>query len=826
MSFLRYIKFRRMSKTTGIISEIWYNIKGARTRKNMKNFERIIRMLLVTALSIAIGAAVFAQSQDDTVQIEVSIEQVKTAFNNAYGSTYADSDYVQKKVFAKVMTQLLEKEPIDATDCYKDLDPDDEFTGYICALKKRHVLGGLKNKNFFPDSSVTWRFAITTLCKAQRWVSRTGYSQCKEYAERNGILTGEDLPPEIQATKRIEFGQLAYLITRMGAESAEGAESSPPRQSAQEEETPVTDIPPSVTPDVTVTPVADRNIATNFFTNIWLDAPLPNRFLHNEVYFVKGELENSVEDEVFIFLCPDGEGCDNSINFIGNVDDGGRFNVPVIFEAGNYQIGIIPGRAGSSRVADISVVTDINLIPTLAAAANVRGSGASNLAADYKEGEAVFKWNGAAGYTKLSIFQDDQRIDYIFRQNITSYAPPSVDFINFGEGAGGWIVEQNNVTSAINQLNLTVQDFRTIKKDDIAITALTEVFSAPSDFTFSARALKKLSGTAAITLPSGQVEEIKFSNADVASGSTFTARARLASTGTHIFEINDTEGGAVINVPIYVGNKLPLLPDYFATHQTEPSTTALGNTATARQTLLNLINADRAAHGLSAVALSSALNNIAQAHTQNMVAQNFFGHTDASGKGPDDRRRAANYGASVRENLGKAATLELVEAGLMRSPIHRAAIIDPEMKLVGLGIAKDSGGYYIVTQNFSAYPLTANNLTEIENALFSAARRVASRLTHDNVLRNIASDWSDGMASEDGIFGIVNSSGVSLLDTVRNTGVNTAVQAYIVQAGSQNQLEEELLAQEALQDTANIKIGIGLGLNNIGELFMTTIYTP
>ena len=77
-----------------------------------------------------------------------------------------------------------------------------------------------------------------------------------------------------------------------------------------------------------------------------------------------------------------------------------------------------------------------------------------------------------------------------------------------------------------------------------------------------------------------------------------------------------------------------------------------------------------------------------------------------------------------------------------------------------------------------------------------------------------------------GFFSTTDPDGGTLLSIIRNQGINSSVQAHIVQTNSQDQLTEEIKKQSGLNNAQNNKIGIGLWLNEIGELSMVTIYTP
>ena len=211
-----------------------------------------------------------------------------------------------------------------------------------------------------------------------------------------------------------------------------------------------------------------------------------------------------------------------------------------------------------------------------------------------------------------------------------------------------------------------------------------------------------------------------------------------------------------------------------------------------------------------------------------MVKLNFFGHVDPSGKAPEDRRKAAKFPISIKENLAKSATLELAQAGLMRSPIHRILIIDPTVVQVGLGIAKNEEGYLIITQNFAGPILTKSDLPALENELFSKLndKRLAAQLPFlfmNSILNSVAGDWAQRMADED-FFNDTAPNGDTIVKLVRDQGVKSGLQMHILETNSKEQLETELFKQPGISNIDNKSVGVGLGLNEIGEFFMTVIY--
>jgi uncharacterized protein YkwD len=122
--------------------------------------------------------------------------------------------------------------------------------------------------------------------------------------------------------------------------------------------------------------------------------------------------------------------------------------------------------------------------------------------------------------------------------------------------------------------------------------------------------------------------------------------------------------------------------------------------AMTRATLCLLDNA-RKAHGLPNLRASAALGRVARAHSQEMVAGNFFSDRTLSGLSLSERilasgalgaRAARQAGAvAVGENIADAsghfATPAAVVESWLRSAAHRELILDRSFSRAGLGIA-------------------------------------------------------------------------------------------------------------------------------------------
>jgi uncharacterized protein YkwD len=117
--------------------------------------------------------------------------------------------------------------------------------------------------------------------------------------------------------------------------------------------------------------------------------------------------------------------------------------------------------------------------------------------------------------------------------------------------------------------------------------------------------------------------------------------------------------------------------------------------ALVRATLCEL-NAERKRRGLRPLRLNRRLSAASRAHSAAMARRHFFSHTSPNGASFVDRIRRTGYlrGArswSVGENIaygsGSLSTPRAIGRAWMNSPGHRANILSPSFRSVGIGIA-------------------------------------------------------------------------------------------------------------------------------------------
>ncbi|MGI6852905.1 CAP domain-containing protein [Mesorhizobium sp. 1B3] len=116
------------------------------------------------------------------------------------------------------------------------------------------------------------------------------------------------------------------------------------------------------------------------------------------------------------------------------------------------------------------------------------------------------------------------------------------------------------------------------------------------------------------------------------------------------------------------------------------------------QYLLELVNAERAKAKAQPLAFDNDLSEAAGGHSRWMLATDTFSHTGSDGSNSTERMKAAGYGFSgswaTGENIAWATTraptghqdeVMLLHTNLMNSSGHRANLLNPNFREIGLG---------------------------------------------------------------------------------------------------------------------------------------------
>lgn len=131
-------------------------------------------------------------------------------------------------------------------------------------------------------------------------------------------------------------------------------------------------------------------------------------------------------------------------------------------------------------------------------------------------------------------------------------------------------------------------------------------------------------------------------------------------------------------------------------------TTGLTFDAEAEAELLALVNQERRVAGLDPVRLDRPLAEVGRAHSEEMFRQGYFAHDSPITGSPGDRLDAARIPFLLSgENLAYAPSVGVAHDGLMKSPGHRANILNPTFTRVGIGIVRSTDRGLMVSQEFA-----------------------------------------------------------------------------------------------------------------------------
>ena len=125
--------------------------------------------------------------------------------------------------------------------------------------------------------------------------------------------------------------------------------------------------------------------------------------------------------------------------------------------------------------------------------------------------------------------------------------------------------------------------------------------------------------------------------------------------------------------------------------------------STTAPSLLAAINGTRAAHGLAALRVDVRLVRVARAHSTDMLRRNYFSHGAFASRVRASGARGPMFGEDLA--WGTAATPEWIIGQWLASPTHRAVLLRPGFRRVGIGVITGTfsgyGGATVVTADFT-----------------------------------------------------------------------------------------------------------------------------
>jgi hypothetical protein len=140
---------------------------------------------------------------------------------------------------------------------------------------------------------------------------------------------------------------------------------------------------------------------------------------------------------------------------------------------------------------------------------------------------------------------------------------------------------------------------------------------------------------------------------------------------------------------------LPPIPG--STTTTTPPPRPAPDVAAAARRLLVLVNNDRSARGLPALARRSDVDRVAANHSQAMADRYDIWHNDAFFTAASKNALGAAY---LGENVAMNSDVDDMHRRLMASPHHRENILDGRFTQVGIGVAAAPDGKLFATEDF------------------------------------------------------------------------------------------------------------------------------
>ena len=117
--------------------------------------------------------------------------------------------------------------------------------------------------------------------------------------------------------------------------------------------------------------------------------------------------------------------------------------------------------------------------------------------------------------------------------------------------------------------------------------------------------------------------------------------------------------------------------------------------------MLLLVNEERRKNHLKPLTADEQMKEVGRAHSTDMFARGYFAHTTPDGIDPFQRMKNAYISYKrAGENLALAPTLAEAHKGLMNTPSHRAAILNPAFGRVGIAVIDGGNKGLMISQEF------------------------------------------------------------------------------------------------------------------------------
>jgi uncharacterized protein YkwD len=125
--------------------------------------------------------------------------------------------------------------------------------------------------------------------------------------------------------------------------------------------------------------------------------------------------------------------------------------------------------------------------------------------------------------------------------------------------------------------------------------------------------------------------------------------------------------------------------------------------SSSESSLLQAMNGVRSSHGLAPLRLDSRLLRAARGHSADMIRRQYFAHGSVAGRALAQGANGPVFGEDLA--WGTAVTAQWVVSKWLASPAHKAVLLRPGFRRVGIGISFGTfvgyNGAAVVTADFA-----------------------------------------------------------------------------------------------------------------------------
>lgn len=576
-----------------------------------------------------------------------------------------------------------------------------------------------------------------------------------------------------------------------------------------------------------------------------LYSDLYSKYFENQVIDISGKVNDS-DASYAIVVIKDENGYERQFK---SPIKSGDFMVQVDFmEAGDKTMIIVTDKDNVNYQANISVIKG-----SCGKSDDTDAASPSNYRYVVDNNTTIFRWDIDEGQnlSRLMFSQGENRVVKYLSDSKTGIKLDPVDFELFAVGEVDVIIESAYSSDAslfnkettwkageVKSYTISEHHFSSHNTADLEINDLPDTFIKGGEISFGGKNLVDMNASIAIIMPDGSIENMDFTT-DASKeenqngieiykpGAVFSFVYHPKNHGVHIIEINNDQGLALLNYPVYESGSLPLIPDFIDLRyaQIANKVTTVDNVKFSND-LLILVNQERKAAGLSLVELDDSLTSLAQARASDMKQNNYFSHWDKNGEDANDWRIDYAIKTSVSENIAKDINVSYAHAGLMRSAVHRQNILGDEWSKVGFGFEIAEDGALIVVEIFSSEAIETDDLPKLREDVLDYINSKREELFLPSAsLNSLAQSWSDKMALNNFFDFTDPNTNVTLREEILKGGVTQTVGTYIVGNTSYSDLLEMLSEHNELHSSRWEKLGVGIAQDNDGVIKMTLLYS-